>query len=85
MAHEESIAYRNSKAPYERIAALQPVPPLLAIFGTRDAIVPPAHAKLFEQVPGAKVTMIDGVGHSPMIESPAKALEIIKAFLRPSI
>jgi pimeloyl-ACP methyl ester carboxylesterase len=85
MAHEESIAYRESKAPYERIAALQPVPPMLAIFGSRDAIVPPANAKLFERVPGAKVTMIEGVGHSPMVESPAKVLELIKAFLRPSI
>jgi pimeloyl-ACP methyl ester carboxylesterase len=84
-AHEESIAYRKSKAPYERIAALQPVPPLLAIFGTRDAIVPPTHAKLFERVPGAKLTMIEGVGHSPMVESPAKVVELIKAFLRPSI
>lgn len=85
LAHEESIAYRKSKAPYERIAALRPVPPLLAVFGTRDAIVPPAHANLFERVPGAKVTMIEGVGHSPMVESPAKVLELIKTFLRPSI
>ncbi|HEU0273610.1 MAG TPA: alpha/beta fold hydrolase [Candidatus Udaeobacter sp.] len=82
-AHEESIAYRKSKAPYERIAALQPVPPLLAVFGTQDAIVPPAHAKLFERVRGASVAMIEGVGHSPMVESPVKVLALIKAFLQP--
>lgn len=81
-AHEESIAYRKSKAPYERIAALRPVPPLLAIFGTRDAIVPPSCAKLFERVPGARVTMIEGVGHSPMVEAPAKTIDVIKTFLR---
>jgi len=84
MAHDESIAYRNSKPPYERIAALKPVPPLLVIFGSRDAIVPPAHAKLFERVPGAKVTTIEGAGHSPMIESPARVVELIKAFLQPA-
>jgi len=84
MAHDESIAYRKFAPPHERIAALKPVPPLLAIFGSRDAIVPPAHAKLFERVPGAKVTTIDGVGHSPMIESPARVVKLIKAFWRPA-
>src|SRR5215470_3890660 len=33
-AHDESIDYRKSKPPYERIAALKPVPPLLAVFGS---------------------------------------------------
>jgi pimeloyl-ACP methyl ester carboxylesterase len=80
-AHEESIAYRKSKPPYERIGALKPVPPFLAIFGARDAIVPPGHAKLFARVPGAKVAMIEGAGHSPMVESPAKTLELIRGFL----
>ena len=75
-AHEESIAYRSAKAPYQRIAALQPLPPLLVIFGTRDAIVPPDEAKFFQRVPGAKVTMIAGAtGHFPMVESPGKVLD----------
>lgn len=80
-AHDESIAYRRAKPPYERIAALQPVPPLLAIFGAQDAIVPPATAKLFEHVPGAKVEMIEGSGHSPMVEAPQQTLELIRRFL----
>jgi pimeloyl-ACP methyl ester carboxylesterase len=70
-AHNDSIAYRTAKPPYERIAALQPVPPLLALSGTLDAIVPPDHAKFYERVPGAKVAMIAGSGHSPMVEMPA--------------
>jgi pimeloyl-ACP methyl ester carboxylesterase len=80
-AHDESISYRNAKAPYERIAALQPVPLLLAIFGAEDAIVPPATAKLFEKVPGAQVVMIEGAGHSPMVEAPEKTLALIREFL----
>lgn len=83
-AHESSIAYRTQKPPYERLAALKPVPSLLAIFGARDAIVPPGHAKYFAQVPGAKVAMIDGSGHSPMVENPVKTLELIHAFLKPA-
>jgi pimeloyl-ACP methyl ester carboxylesterase len=83
-AHEESIAYRESKLPYERIAALKPVPPLLAIFGTRDAIVPPENAKFFARVPGAKIVMIEGAGHSPMVESPEETLELIRRFLPPA-
>jgi pimeloyl-ACP methyl ester carboxylesterase len=82
-AHDESIAFRKAKAPYERLAALKPVPPLLAIFGARDAIVPPDHAKLWARVPGARVEMIEGAGHSPMVEAPARTLELIRGFLPP--
>jgi pimeloyl-ACP methyl ester carboxylesterase len=81
-AHEDSIAYRTAKPTNERLAALKPVPRLLALTGTEDAIVPPDHAKYFAQVPGAKIVMIEGSGHSPMVEKPAQTLELIKSFLR---
>jgi pimeloyl-ACP methyl ester carboxylesterase len=81
-AHEESIAYRTAKPTNERIAALMPVPPLLALTGTLDAIMPPEHAKYFAQVPGAKVVMIEGSGHSPMVEKPGETLKLIRSFLR---
>jgi len=80
-AHDDSIAYRTAKPPYERIAALQPVPPLLALSGSLDAIVPPEHTKFYERVPGAKIAIIEGAGHSPMVERPAKTLELIRGFL----
>ena len=82
-AHDESVAFRKAKAPYERLAALATVPPLLAIFGAQDAIVPPDHAKLWAKVPGARVEMIEGSGHSPMVEAPAKTLALIRGFLPP--
>jgi hypothetical protein len=59
---------------YERLAALKPVPPLLAISGVLDAIVLPARAKSFEQVPEGEVAMIEGAGHSRMVERPVKTL-----------
>ncbi len=82
-AHEDSIAYRTAKPTNERLAALTPVPPLLALTGTEDAIVPPEYAKYFAQVPGAKIVMIEGAGHSPMVEKPARTLELIRSFLPP--
>ena len=76
-AHDASVAYRTEKPTYARLAALGPVPKLLAIFGVLDAIVPAATAKFYEQVPGAKVETIDGVGHSPMVEAHDKTLALI--------
>lgn len=81
-AHTESIAYRTTRAPYKRLAAMKPSRPLLAIFGSLDAIVPPDHAALFERVPGAKVAMIEGTGHSPMVEAPLKTLKLIEDFIK---
>jgi pimeloyl-ACP methyl ester carboxylesterase len=80
-AHNESIAYRTTRPLYERLAAMKPSPPLLVIFGTLDAIVPPENAKLFERVPSAKVATIEGVGHSPMVEAPHKTVKLIEDFI----
>lgn len=55
--------------------------PLPAIFGSLDAIVPAAETKQYEKVPGASVTTIDGVRHSPMVQAPDKTLALIRAFL----
>lgn len=77
----EAVAYRTLKPIYERLAELIPVPPILVIFGSLDAIVPPERAKLFEHVPGATVVIIDGAGHSPMVESPVQTLKLIEEFL----
>jgi pimeloyl-ACP methyl ester carboxylesterase len=79
-AHDASEAYRTAAPTPERLAALKPLPPLLVIFGSEDAIVPPSHARYFEAVPGAKIEMIDGAGHSPMVETPQRVLDIVRRF-----
>jgi pimeloyl-ACP methyl ester carboxylesterase len=81
-AHNESIVYRTTRPPYERLAAIKPSPPVLVIFGSLDAIVPPEQAKLFERVPGAKVATIEGAGHSPMVEAPLRTLKLIEDFIK---
>jgi pimeloyl-ACP methyl ester carboxylesterase len=80
-AHDDSIAYETEKPVVARLSALSPVPPLLVIFGSRDALVAPESAKLYERVPGAKVVILDGPGHSPMVEAPDKTLALIEDFL----
>lgn len=80
-AHNDSIAYRRNKSLSERLAALDKAPPVLVIFGARDALVAPASAKLYERVAGAKVVTIDSVGHSPMVEAPEKTIDLINSFL----
>jgi pimeloyl-ACP methyl ester carboxylesterase len=80
-AHRDSIAYVTQAGTPARLAELDPVPPLLVIFGTRDALIAPSSAKLYETVRGAKIVMIDGAGHSPMVEKPEETLAVLKTFL----
>ena len=59
---------RRLPGPALRVRAprqVNPVPPLLVIFGALDAIVSPQSAALYERVPGAEVIVLPGVGHSP--------------------
>jgi hypothetical protein len=83
-AHDGSVAYR-SQAPYERLAALTPLPPLLALTGALDAVVPPEHLQFYKRVPGSEVGIIEGAGHSPMVVKPKTTLELIRQFLRSPI
>lgn len=80
-AHYDSIAYVTEEGTPARLVALDPVPPLLVLFGTEDALISPESAKLFEAVPGATLVMIDGAGHSPMVEKPEETLALIKGFI----
>jgi pimeloyl-ACP methyl ester carboxylesterase len=80
-AHDASVAFRTQRQTPDRLKALDPVPPLLVIFGARDALIPESSAKLFEAVPGARVVVVDGAGHSPMVEAPEKTLALISDFL----
>jgi len=80
-AHGGGVDFETAKPVYERLMALDRVPPLLVITGAQDPLVTPEKAKLYERVPGAKVVTIDGAGHSPMVEKPEKTLELIKEFL----
>jgi pimeloyl-ACP methyl ester carboxylesterase len=56
--------------------------PLLVIFGTEDQIWddPKAAANAYDTVPGAKISMIKGAGHSPNVEKPDQTAALIERF-----
>jgi len=80
-AHAASVAYRGRLRISDRLAKVRPVPPLLVIFGALDAIVPAGSAALYKSVPRADVVVLDGIGHTPMVETPSKTLDLIERIL----
>jgi pimeloyl-ACP methyl ester carboxylesterase len=58
--------------------------PLLVVFGSEDEIVKPPDeaADEFRDVPGARVVMLDGIGHTPQWEAPGKSAALVRAFDR---
>jgi len=79
-AHDGSVAYVAAEDAPARLARLDPSPKLLVIFGAQDALIPTASAKQFDTVPGARLVMIDGAGHSPMVEKPDETLQAMRRF-----
>jgi pimeloyl-ACP methyl ester carboxylesterase len=59
--------------------------PLLLLAGEHDQIIPLAKSQaLAVAVPGAKLAVIEKVGHMPMLEDPARTTAAIAEFLRTS-
>lgn len=62
--------------------------PVLVIFGTEDARYPSSSAAGYGVVPGARVELLPGVGHTPMMEDPQATgtllLEFAAAAAHPS-
>lgn len=56
--------------------------PVLAISGTEDALPGPGQARaVVDAVPGARLELLEGVGHSPHIEAPAAFNRLVAGFL----
>jgi pimeloyl-ACP methyl ester carboxylesterase len=68
--------FLEAGAPVERIAA-----PVLVLHGSADRVVPAENARLFaRRIPGARVQLLDGVGHNLMLEEPRVVAEVLDAF-----
>lgn len=76
--HREAAAYLDHESLDRRLAALGL--PTLALYGTRDKLVSPVSERNYANVPGAQVVAIPGAGHSPMVEKPYAASNLILAF-----
>jgi pimeloyl-ACP methyl ester carboxylesterase len=63
-------------------AYLTRILPTLVIWGTRDSVVPSAHAEIAHQaLPLSRLEMFDAAGHFPHQDDPARFLGVLRDFL----
>ncbi|NML14159.1 alpha/beta fold hydrolase [Azohydromonas caseinilytica] len=56
--------------------------PVLLLWGEADALAPPAQARALQQkIPGSRLQLLDGVGHLPQEEAPARSLAAAQGFI----
>ncbi|MFI6169663.1 alpha/beta fold hydrolase [Nocardia sp. NPDC051052] len=63
----------------DRLAVLDR--PVLVIFGSEDRRVRSAAAQEYQIVPDARIEMVPGVGHTPMLEDPQRTIDLLLDFL----
>ncbi|MCF3120399.1 alpha/beta hydrolase [Streptomyces arenae] len=73
-----STAYLTERALPERLTAIGK--PLQVIFGDRDRRWRPSSADDYLAVPGAKVDLLPGAGHTPILEEPAQTAALLLTF-----
>jgi pimeloyl-ACP methyl ester carboxylesterase len=73
-----SLDYMRQRSLPDRLAALGV--PVLVIFGTEDARYPSSAAAAYRAVPGARVELLPGVGHTPMMEDPRATSTLLLDF-----
>lgn len=91
IAHVQGMTYRSFTATMraywdylsqrsipDRIAGLGL--PVLVIFGTDDRRWRSASAAAYRDVPGARVELLPGVGHTPMVEDPPATAKLLLDF-----
>ncbi|MEU3690426.1 alpha/beta fold hydrolase [Streptomyces narbonensis] len=77
-AMRASIAYLNQRALPDRLMPLGK--PLQVIFGDQDRRWRPSSAVDYRVVPGARVELLPGAGHTPILEEPARTAALLLAF-----
>jgi pimeloyl-ACP methyl ester carboxylesterase len=77
---EAEADYVKSQWLDRRLAALRK--PVLVLFGTRERIARPGAWRAYRAVPGVRIRLIAGAGHSPMFEKPGPTARAILAFMR---
>jgi pimeloyl-ACP methyl ester carboxylesterase len=74
----ENTAYIAERSVPERLAALEV--PVLAIFGAADPRWEPSSAHRYDALPNARVELLPGVGHLPMLEAPEMTSKLLLSF-----
>lgn len=73
-----NTAYVAERAVPARLAGLGI--PVLVIFGAADPRYEPSSAGQYNAVPGARVEMLPGVGHMPILEAPRETSDLLLGF-----
>jgi len=73
-----NAAYVAERSVPERLADLDV--PVLVIFGAADPRYEPSSARQYDAVPNARVEMLPGVGHVPILEAPETTSELLLGF-----
>ena len=55
--------------------------PLLVVFGSEDELIDAETSQDYRVVPGARIVVLDGVGHSPHVERPGATTRLITDFV----
>jgi pimeloyl-ACP methyl ester carboxylesterase len=78
---QASRDYVKEQALPSRLAPLGK--PLLVIFGEEDRRWRSSSAADYRAVPGARVEMLPALGHTPILEDPARTASCLLAFTAP--
>ncbi len=73
-----NAAYVAERSVPERLADIDV--PVLVIFGAADPRYEPSSAHQYDAVPNARVEMLPGVGHVPILEAPETTSELLLGF-----
>lgn len=56
--------------------------PVLIIWGKEDRVINYRNGEVFEAaIPDARLEVMEGIGHAPMVEAPAESAELFRAFI----
>ncbi|WP_333767341.1 alpha/beta fold hydrolase [Streptomyces sp. IBSBF 2435] len=77
-AGQAAVAYLSRQAIPDRLTALGK--PLQVIFGDQDRRWRPSSAAEYDAVPGARVDVLPGAGHTPIVEDPPRTAALLLAF-----
>jgi pimeloyl-ACP methyl ester carboxylesterase len=74
-----NTAYITERSVPERLTALEV--PVLVLFGTADPRWEPSSAHQYDAVPKARVELLPGVGHLPILEAPEVTSKLLLDFM----
>lgn len=75
---QASLAYLGERPVPERLASLGK--PLQVVYGEQDGRWRPSSFAGYADVPGARVDPLPGIGHTPILEDPARTAELLLSF-----